>query len=168
MAELQALQKEMGTNKDCTNTIGSSFSKTSTNLVTTLPLYTKELLSSNFLSSRPVTALDSNGSNSKIGLLNATCVLDNGSRMYLRRRQIKGITNDHNIIDCNGATTSTKMVCDLLSKPIAELVREAEVMQVNRLAKKQDKISDDEINIQRSLTSISNGTNDKVQHDFNP
>ena len=106
--ELQAMRKELGQNKD----VGAqSFVQLSSAFVSMEPLFRKVQDTGGYLLSRP-----------EMNRPHVTCVLNNGSRVFLTRRPPRVYTENRN--------SRIPMGTNLLSKPMTELLHEAQAMEV--------------------------------------
>ena len=124
--ELQSMREEM--NEKNKNIVNSTNLRINSDMITLLPLIKKIKNSNEFLHNRP-----------EINQNCSTCVLENGTRFFLRKRKnIYGGRGDVNVNNLKKSNVDSRSKDgNLLSKSMVELLRESENINIQNLTRKR-------------------------------
>ena len=119
--ELQEMRKEIDNQTVDLRRLGNIQNKSE--MITQLPLLQKDETASNYLHTRP-----------EINTPHRTCILENGSRFFLKRRvNLLGSRGSENSVE----KYDSRMPGNLLSKSMSELLKEADNLKIKSIANKE-------------------------------
>jgi hypothetical protein len=119
--ELQEMRKEIDNHTVDLRRLVKVQSKSE--MITQLPLFRRDETSSNYLHTRP-----------EINAPQRTCILENGSRFFLKRRvNYLGNRGSENTVE----KYDTRMSGNLLSKSMSDLLKEADNLKIKSIANKE-------------------------------
>ena len=152
--ELQIMREEMTAKEG--NITNNKNIKLNSDMVTQLPLIYKIPTSKQFLHTRP-----------EINKSHSTCVLDNGTRFYLKKRNCSHGNRGSNGNNLKTSNTDSRIIeGNLLSKSMTELLKESDNINIQNLTrKKTSKLDNDRSkdNIDKTdymMTITNDGNND--------
>ena len=123
--ELQTMREEMTAKEG--NMINNKNIRLNSDMVTQLPLIYKITTSKQFLHTRP-----------EINKSHNTCVLDNGTRFYLKKRNCSHGNRGSNGNNLKTSNTDSRITeGNLLSKPMSELLKESDNINIQNLTRKK-------------------------------
>ena len=121
--ELQEIRREIDSRNMDLKRVGGS--QNTIVMITQQPFLRKDSEASSFLHSRP-----------ELNAHNRTCILDDGSRFFLRKRENflggRGKGTAHSAI-----RNDTRTIGNLLSKSMAELLKESDLLKIKSIASKE-------------------------------
>ena len=153
--ELQIMREEMTAKSG--NNVSNTNIRVNSDMITHLPLFQKIKNSKQFLHTRPEIEKSHN-----------TCVLDNGTRFYLKKRNCSNGSRGSNRNNLKASNVDSRIIeGNLLSKSMIELLKEADNIKIQNMTRKKTselQRNNNKDNFDRT-DYIMNDTNDR-NNDF--
>ena len=143
--ELQEIRREIDSRNMDLKRLGGS--QNTVVMITQQPFLRKDSEASSFLHSRP-----------ELSAHNRTCILDDGSRFFLRKREnfLGGRGSAHSAV-----RNDTRTIGNLLSKSMTDLLKEADLLKIKSIANKEREKSEEIAKEQYQLLHANMNGNEK-------